>query len=814
MDFLADLRYGARQLRHAPAYTAAAVLALGLGAGATTAIFTVLDAVVLRPLPYASPERLVMLWETNRAKQLEHEPLSPVNFMDYRGLSQVFTDAAAWWRPDFTLTLEGQDPVRVNAVEASTNFFAVLGVKPFRGPGFGDNAAFYDRTREVAISHRLWQTRFAGDERLVGTTIRLNNQAYTVTGIMPQGFNYPGDTDVWQRLQWDLTQHSRAAHFMEAVARLRDGVTLERAQLELAALTTRLARENARTNSGWSAYAVPLHHEVVGFYRPALYVLLGAVVLLLAIACVNVASLLLARGAAREREVAIRAAIGATETRLVRQFLTESVLLSCAGGLLGIALAAAGVRVLVHAAPIAIPRATEIAIDARVLGFALSVTLATAIAFGLMPALFLARTDLQQTLKETGRSAIGAGRARARRLLVVAEVALAVMLLFGSGLLIRTVANLAREDPGFDPSGALTAGVQTPAAAYPKWEQVATFYGALIDRIRQSPQVRYAGAANVLPLAPGWRIPFLIKGRPAPARGEEPQAQYHSASDGYFEALGAHVVAGRSFDAHDTAESEPVVMINETLARQFFAGEDPVGRTITSFSTAIGPLGRTLMTSRDHRIIGVVRDVKNHSLQSATEPAIYNTVRQYPFRTMFLVLRGAGDSGQLTSVVRDALRAMDPAMPLSNVRTLGTVVGQSVQQPRFLTYLVSAFASLALLLAALGIYGMLAYVVGQRRQEISVRLALGASRSAVLWLVLRQGLLLAIVGVVVGAAAGLVATRIASRLSADLLYGIGAADVPTLAIVVTMMLGVAAAACLIPARRASALNPLAGLRAE
>jgi putative ABC transport system permease protein len=613
---------------------------------------------------------------------------------------------------------------------------------------------------------------------------------------------------VWTRLTWDLHYHSRGARFMGAIARLRDGVTLEQAQAELTAMTARFATQFPGTNAGWSARAIPLHTEVVGFFRAALYILLGTVSLLLVIACVNVASLLLARGTAREREVAIRTAIGATRARLVRQFLTESGLLALAGAIVGVGLAIAGVRLLVHATPVPIPRLETVVIDTRVLTFALIVAAATAIGFGLLPAVSLSSVDSQQTLKESGRgSTTGRRRERTRRLLVVGEVGLAVMLLFGAGLLIRTIANLAREDPGFRPAPVLTASLQLTAAAYPKWEQVATFYATLLDRLRERPDVEATGTSNFLPLASGWRLRFLIRGRPEPAKGDEPTAQHMTVSEGYFETIGVPLVAGRWFDAHDTARTEPVVLINQTLARQYFAGENPIGRTIDSFANGIGPLGQRLVTS-EHRIIGIVGDVKNHTLQSPAEAAIYHPMRQFPFRSLFIALRGKGDVARLTTILRETVRATDPALPLSDVRTMNMVMADATGQLRLLTYLMTGFAALALLLAIVGIYGMLAYAVSQRQQEISIRLALGASRAEVLWLVLRQGLMLSLAGAALGAAGGL----IASRWLGSLLYGIRATDALTLAAVIAIVMGVAAAACLIPARRASSVDPLAGLR--
>jgi putative ABC transport system permease protein len=808
---LKDLRFGMRNLLRVPGFTVPAVLALALGIGATTAIFSVVDGVVLRPLPYADPDRLVMVWETNREKSLEHEPLSPVNFMDYRALTQVFTDAAAWWRPDMTLRDERQEPVRVTTIEVSGNFQSVMGVSPVLGQGFPPAGPFYSRDRRAAlVSHRLWRTRFNSDPEIIGKQIRVNDSQYEVAGIMPPGFNFPDETDLWCRLSWDLTQHSRAAHFMEAVGRLSPGRTVADAQREIDALTARLANEFGRTNRGWGARVVELQREVVGFFRPALFVLLGAVGLLLVIACINVASLLLARAVSRGREVAVRAAIGATRRRLVMQFLTESLLLAAASAVLGIALAAGGIRALAALTPIDVPRLELIGIDARVLVFAIGLAVATAALFGLLPALIASRADVQQTLKESGRSP-GTGRAAGRmhRALVIAEVALAVMLLVGAALLAQSVRRLTAEDPGFRPPGAVTMNLQVSGPAYAQWVDVARFHSAVVESLKDQPGVTAAGSANFLPLAAGWRIPFLVRGAERPNPGEEPTAQYHSVSEGYFAALGATFVAGRDFTPQDTADSRGVVIINETLTRKYFGGEDPIGRTIMSLSHQVGPLGRSLKEERGHEIIGVVRDVKNTPLQSATEPALYHTQRQFPFRSMFVVVRG-NDPVRLVEAVKDSVGRTDPGVALATIRSLEEVVGAAVDQPRFLMFLMGGFAAFALSLAALGIYGVLSYAVAERRQEISIRMALGAQPGGVLWLVVRQGLLLT----VAGSAAGVLGAWLAARTLAAVLFGVAPGDPAALVGATFLALVVALAACLLPAWRASRLDPLAALRSD
>jgi predicted permease len=808
-DLLQDLRYGFRNILKTPAFTIAAILALGLGIGATTAIFSVVNGVVLTPLPYADPGRLVALWEANHEKNLDHEPLSPVNFMDYRALSQVFSDAAAWWRPEVTLHAvrdEAREPVTVNTIEVSGNFLAVLGVRPTLGAGFPDDV-FYSRDRVVMMSHRLWQSRFSSDPAIVGKTIRLNDDNYTVAGVMPAGFNFPGDTDLWHRLVWDLTRHSRGAHFMEAVARMRPGVTVEAAQRELDALSGRLGSEFVSTNRGWRARAIGLHDEIVGYFRSALYALLAAVGLLLLIACINVASLLLARAAARAREVAVRAAIGATRQRLIRQFLTESVVLAIGGGLVGVAIAVGVMRGIVIATPIEVPRLDEVSIDARVLLFAAAIALATTVVFGLLPALFVSRVDLQQGLREGSRGSGGHASGRTHGMLVAAEIALAVMLLAGAGLLVRSVARLTGEDPGFRPFGVVTTGIQLTGAAYGRWPEVEQFHSSLVETLQQQPGIEAAGASNFLPLAPGWRIPFRIQGAPPVQRGDEPTAQYHSVSEGYFEALGAPLRAGRLFDSHDTAQSRGVVVINEALARRYFPGQDPIGKTIDSLTTNIGPLGATLLKDRGHVVVGVVGDVKNSSLQGAAEPALFHSLRQFPFRHVYLVARGT-DPTRVAGAIRDTVARAGGGLPSPELRAMSAVVGASIERPRFLMFLLAIFAGSALALAALGIYGLLSYAVAERQQEISIRMALGAQPGLVRWMVLRQGLSLAIIGSVVGVAAAYAAARqLASQL-----YGVSPGDPVALGAVAAVALASAMTACAFPAWRASRIDPIVGLK--
>ena len=806
---LQDIRFGWRLLRRTPGFTVSAVLALALGIGATTAIFSVLDRVVLRPLPYPDPNRLAMVWEANDGKGLPHERISPVNFVDYRGLSQAFEDAAAWWYPQLTLTETGHDPLRVSAIETTPNFFSVLGVQPIMGAGFPQVPAFA-RDGIAVISHRLWRERFGSDPSIVGKTVALNGPLFTITGVMPQGFQYPNDTDVWHRITWDVAQHSRGAHFMESIFRLKPGVTVAAANNELRALTKRLGQEYPSTNGDYTARAVPLATEIVGFFRPALFALFGAAAFLLIITCTNVASLLLARATVREREVAVRAAIGASTGRLVRQFLTESVLLAVMGTALGVAVAVGSVKALVAATPVELPRLAGIGLDPRMLLFAIALALLTAIAFGVVPAMLMARGDMQRPLKESGRGGDGGGaRRRARSTLVIAEIGLAVMLLVGAALLARSFQRLVQQDPGFRATRAVTAKVELPYS-YADFAKIADFYDRLLTSVRAQAGVSLAGASNFLPLEAAWRGPFFVQGRPRPRSGDESQAQHQTVDDDYFRALGVPLVKGRFFNANDSAAAPGAIIVNDALARRQWPNEDPIGQTVVSPIQVIGPMGRSLMKQPLFQVVGVVASVKNSTLVRDPEPAIYFNFRQFPFRGLNIVVQGQGDAAALLGALRTSVQRIDPNLPLASARTVDRIIGEATDRPRALMLLMGMFAALALVLSALGIYSVMSYSVNQRRQELSVRMALGAQPNDVLWLVVRQGLRLALMG----GAAGTVIALVVGRFMSSLLYGVSSVDAAAFIVAITLALVTALAACLLPARRAAALDPLAGLRAD
>ncbi len=805
-----DLRAAVRALRTNPGYAAAAVLTLALGTGAATAVFSLLHGVVLAPLPYREPDRLVRVWETHQEKGLAQEPVSPVNLMDYRRLEAVFTDIAGWWRPEMNLADASGAPIQVSTVEASENLFALLGVQPVLGRSFPRDDTLWGSEREAVISHRLWRSRFAADPGVLGHVLSLNGFPYTVVGVMPAGFHFPDDTDVWERLGWDLEQHSRGAHFMGAVGRLRPGVTLEAADRELAALGERLAAAAPRTNRGWSARVVPLARDVAGLFRPGFLALFGAAGLLLLIACINVAGLGLARATARRGDLSVRLALGADRFRLLRGVLVESALLSTLGGALGLGVALVAVHGLLAWSPIPIPRAADVRLDAAVLVFTLAATAGCAVLAGAAPALLASRTAVRRSLSDAGRGATGGrGGRRLRAALVVAQVALSVVLLAGAGMLIRSVARLLSADLGVSAADALGVDLQLPDAEY-GWERVAPFYTGLLAGLRDRPQVADAGVASFLPVDPGWRVPFTVPGAPEPPHGEEGSAQIHSVDEGWFHALGVPLRRGRGFTAADRADAPGVVVVNETLARQVWPGRDPVGRRLVVTTRAIGPLGRRLVAGDEHRVVGVVADVRNAALDAPAEPAIYFSQRQFPYRKMHLVVRGPGDAASLLTAVREEVRRLDPALPLGEVDALEHALRATADPARFVMLLMAVFAATSLALTVLGIYGLLAYSLARRRREIGLRLVLGARRGDVVALVVREGLALALAGIALGLAATLAGGRLLSGLLPDLRPG----DPAVLAATCALVAGVSLAAGLLPGRRAAGADPAESLRAD
>jgi putative ABC transport system permease protein len=825
LNVLSAIRLAFRQFLQHPTFALVTVLVLGLGTGAATTVFTVVDSVVLRPLPYAEPERLVTLWDTNTEKGLAHDPISPVNFMDYRALP-VFTDAAAWWRPGVNLVDPGVDPMRVNTIEVGGNLFEVLGVSPQIGPGFPAGGPMFSNELIAVISDNLWRTRYSADPAIIGKPLSFNDTPYTIVGVMPPKFHFPDEVDVWQRLRWDLTQHSRAAHFMEAVARLAPGTTFEQAQSAVDALGVRLQTEFARTNKGWNARLIPLLDEELGYYRPALMVLFGAVALLLIIGVLNVATLLLTRALSREKEIAVRVALGAAPRQLVTQLMAESLVLSVGGAAVGILATLAALPLIVSFTPVEIPRLEDAGVNLRALGLCLGVVGVTTVIFGLVPALLLLRTQFTTDLK-SGERGSSKGARRVYSVLVAAEVAMACALLVSSALLVRTVTRMMDTPTGVDANEVTIATVQLSPSAVGAvrgaslqavWGLIADGHARLLDEIRQQPGVIAAGESNFLPLTVGWRNPFLIEGQPRPPRVEDqPQAQLHSVSEGYFEAMGSSMARGRGFSTFDNKDSTGTVVVNESFARRYLSDRDPVGQVIRTWATNIGPLGTNLKApayqapheGMPFEVVGVVKDIRDVPLGQAVEPAIYFTTRQFPFSEAFIAVR-ATDAGAAQTAIRHALRKVTPNVPMSVTQTWGERFAAKTAEARLLMAILLFFGALAALLAALGVYGLFSWSVALRTRELAIRLTLGARPASVGALVIGQSAVL----VVSGLAIGMVIVKLAESVLARVLFGVTASDATALITAGLFLLLAALIACVPPALRAMRVDPVEGLRAE
>lgn len=806
-----DLRHAARTLLQSPGFTSVAVLTLALGIGANSTLFSVVEGVLLRPLPYPDADRLVMLWETNQQSDLERSQVSPVTFTEWRGQEQLFDGMAGWWYPQINLTDDNNEPERARTIDVTDTFFEVMGVEPVRGRGFVAGEDLPGAERVVIIGHDLWQRRFGGSDEALGATVWLDDRPHTVVGIAPKGFDYPEKTSVWRPLGWDPAQHSRSARFFEVVARLRPDVTVTQAQTEITALGRRLEEDYPDSNTGWGAKVVSLHEQLVGDVAPALYLLLGAVALVLLVACSNVANLLLARAFARQREMAIRIAMGANGRDLLRQVLTESLLLAFLATLLGLGFAWVALRILVATNPMDIPRLENATLNPTVLLFTVLLAILTAIVFGLVPALQLSRSDPSQSLKEGTRTAgASVGRRHARLLLVAVEVAMALMLLIGAALLLQSFARLQHVDTGFTAGDAITFSLQLPAASYPEWLDVSHFYQELVDRLSTVPGVDSAAVAAFLPFDKGWPVPLDIVGRPPAEPGHELQVQYHWVSRDYFQTLGVPLLSGRAFEERDDREAPTVVLLSQEAARRYFPDENPVGKRLATVGRGIGPLGRILSDSHDVEIIGVVGDVKNTGLDTEAEPALYFHQRQYAYRSMNVVVRSKLGFGPTVNALREVVRALDPALPISDLGTLEERTAERVAQPRFSMLLLGLLALLATLLAAVGLYAVMAHSVLQRQKELGLRLALGARRADILRLVVAQGMRWCTLGVVVG----LLGAAALSGTLRTLLYGVTPTDGITWASVVVLLLLVALVASLLPARRASRIEPLIALRSD
>lgn len=807
-----DLKYAIRQLAKRPGFTAAALVTIALGIGVNSAMFSVANGVLLRPLPYAQPDRVVMVW--NRWVDFERTWLSEPELLDYRAGVSALEALAAFTRTGVNLTGDA-DAERLVAGIVSPEIFPVLGVTPVLGRAMTVDEGIPGRDQVVVLGHGLWQRRFGGDGSIIGQSVEINGMPREVIGVMPPAFRLPLDytsarpTELWLPLALDPDSlDSRGSHYLNAVGRLRPGASAEQATAQLQAIARGFIDDGfVSPEARFTAFAVPVTDQVLGSIRPAVWVLVGTVGLVLLIACVNVANLLLAQAETRRREFAVRVALGAARRRLIRQLVVESATLAVIGGGLGLILAAGGLASLEALSPANLPRVDEIAIDGRVLAFTSLVALLSVLLFGVGPAFRTVRRDLHDTLREGARGAtIGGERQRLRRLLVAAQLALAVVLLLGAGLTLRSFAQRLAIDPGFRADRVLTARLTLPAADYPEPAQVTDFYDGLLESVRALPGVEAAGATRFLPLSGtmgDWTIE--IEGR-EPAPGTDFDADWQVVTPGYFAAMGIPLVAGRRIEGRDRADGQQVVVINQQMVRDYWPVDDPLGKRIR-----FGGRDAPWLT-----IVGVVGDVRHSDPTEELHRTWYRPHAQFPVsvgapvRSLTLTVRTQTAPESLTPALREAVRALDSRVPLSDIRSLTAVLGAAHAEPRFTMVLMLAFATLATVLATVGIYGVVAYAVRQRNQEIGIRMALGAASDAVLALVLRQGM----IPVVAGLVAGLVGAWVSSGVLSGLLYGITPTDLPTYVGVTLLLALVALAACYIPARRATRVDPMEALRHE
>ena len=807
-SLIRDVRYGVRSLLKRPGATAIALITLALGIGVNTAIFSAVDSVLLRPLPLKDAERVCSIWERTLRMGINQNEVAPANFFDLRNQNQTFESIGAHGPQDMNLTGDGE-PERLNGELVTANVFSILGVAPALGRTFLPDEDQPGREQVVVLSDALWQRRFNRDPSIVNRNITLNGESFTVAGVMPRGFFFPArETELWIPWAMEPEQASgRGDHYLRLVARLKPGTTLEQANADVESIAQRLSAEYPRTNEGLGFVVHSLHQDYVGNLRLPILVLFAAVGLVLLIACANVANLLLAQATTRRREIAVRMALGARRWTIVRQLLIESLLLAAAGGLLGVLGAFWGVQGLSRLLPENLSKLQDVNIDARVLLFTLAVSALTAIVFGGVPAVLAARARLGETLSDVARDAAGGSSGRhVRRVLVVSEVALAVVLLVSAGLLIRSFQLLRQVDTGFTTDNVLTMHMVLPMPKYAKPEARRGFYDEVLRRIEDLPGVESAGVITFLPLSfNGMNFSFSVEGQPPPPDRKLPFALYRAVSPDYFRAMGITLQRGRFFEAHDTADSQPVTLVSRRLADQYWPGEDPIGKRIK-----IGPLDspNTWLT-----VVGVAGDVRQAGLYGDPRMDLYVPYAQE--RRGFvaprdLVVRTKGDAVAMLGAVRQAIWAVDKDQPVSNVRTMDQVFAAAISTERFQALMLGLFAALALVLACVGLYGVISYSVAQRTHEIGVRVALGAQPVDVLRLVIRQGMMLTFAGLVIGIAAGLAATRVLS----DMLYGVTTTDPLTFVGVPAFLLLVAFVACYIPARRATRIDPLVALRYE
>jgi putative ABC transport system permease protein len=814
---LKDIRYGVRGLLKHPGFAIVAIITLALGIGANTAIFSVVNAVVLRPLPYVEPDRLVTLWET--IPGVDQRSVAPGNFDDWRSQNKTFQDLAATFHGNFNLTSDGE-PDRIDGATVTSNLMSVLGVNAQLGRTFqADDDQHQDRNL-VLISDALWKRRFSADPNVVGRNITIDENPHTVIGVMPKGFQFPSPSDLWvlgrnrgavpmsliSQLPNNDWVHMRDAHFIAVLGRLRPGATLSQAQSDIAAIARKAEQDFPKTNSGLGSNVVPLHTQVVGDVRSMLFILLGAVGFVLLIACTNVANLMLARASQRDREIAIRAAVGASRLRLIRQLLTESLLLSVVGGLAGLLVSIWAVAVFVKLSPGDIPRLSEASVDFRLLGFTLLVSLLTGLGFGLLPAFQATRTNLNSSLKEGGTKATeGRQRRGARDVLVVIEIALAQVLLVGAALLAISYVRVTQINPGFNSDRVLTAKIAPSNKKYPDSKSRSAFYTTVLERLQNLPGVESAGMVMSLPLT-GSSINrgFRVEGRPEARADENVTMDFQVVSPDYFSTLEIPTKRGRGLSSTDTENNERVIVINETMARVYWPNEDPLGKRMA--------IGESSKDTSWRTIVGVVGDNRHASLSEPPVPTAFIAYRQdlESWPRMGFVIKSKTTAASLTSVVRAELAGIDRSQPVYAIEPMKNLLRTSVAQRRFIMLLLGSLALVALMLAMIGVYGVISFSVSERTQEIGIRMALGARAFDVLRMVLGQGMRVAVIGIAIG----LVAAFALTRLLASMLFEVSATDPRTFAVVAAILGGIALLACYLPARRATKVDPLVALRYE
>jgi predicted permease len=808
-SIIKDIRYGVRGLLKHPGFTAIVVITLALGIGASTAIFSVVDSVLLRRLPYRTAERVVAIQEYG--KDGKRGQITSANFLDWRAQNTVFEQLAAIKTTTANLALSDQAE-RLELAQTNANFFDVFGMTPQYGRFFGPQDEEAGHAPVVVLSDTLWRRRFAADPSLVGKPITLDGTNYTVIGIAPPGFQYPDKTELWlppRRLvpelfpDQDVTQ-TRRMGYLAAVALLKPGVSVQQAASEMETITARLRQQYPDTNNTRFNRVVSLHEHVVGDTNKLLWLLLGAVTFVLLIGCANVANLLLASGASRQKEMAIRTALGASRWRVMRQLFTESTILALTGGALGLLIAFWGLTAITKLLPTDFPRLNEIQIDLRIVAFTFAASVLTGILFGLAPALQISRPDVQDAIKETGRGASGSRRQnRLRQALIVAEVALSVVLLVGAGLLFRSFMRLQSVNTGFSSEQVLTARLTPAGPGYRKDSDVGKFYDQVIEKISTVPGVEAAGIINTLPLDKGPTSAFRVEGRPVTTPDKWPSVNYRVVSPNYFRAMGIPVLQGRTYTDRDI-DGPRVMMVNQKLVQDIFPGEDPVGKRIT--------FGNVDSNQQPvwWEIVGVVANVRSLELREEPAPELYFSYSQELWHSMSLVVRSSVEPASLSGSLRQVVNEVDRTVPVSNVRTMDHIVSESITQPRFNLFLLGLFSTVAMLLSAAGIYGVTAYSVTQRTRELGIRLALGAQISDVLKMILGQGM--AVIGI--GLVIGLTSAFALMRLLRSLLFGVGENDPLTFVAITLVLLLVALIACYIPARRATKVDPLVALRYE